>query len=208
MAFKIEVTDYLAHIKQLYPTFHLSDAIGEYWCKALLKYDLPTLKRAIEDYVNTEKYAPALCDILSRCVRFAGTRRSTYQQQDMEFSDGRAEVVKQDPDNTIRMLYKNRSGRLTNYPLLKDYAIQRNGKWVRKIDFCMDVLGASNVAKLIRHELRTTPDDVLKLRVSPAKYKQLLNQMTDLALSDLNQNQTTPKEIGQGDFLPAIRPHD
>lgn len=180
MATQDEIMTFLGHIKELYPSFRVNAAMAEYWIRNFITFRRESLYSAIDDCIKTERIAPTLADIYQRCVRLEG------QPSRKKAAVAWGPKLLPEHSKHTREYHETRLGKIPVIFWVPDkYAINFNGQQMKKIDFCLEHLGAAKVEAILRNELSVTIEKVKRLKVDSKKYMGMLDQMTELCLADL-----------------------
>jgi hypothetical protein len=143
MATKTDIAKLFELIKQLYPRFEFTRETVEAWFRVCGKCTMPSLEAAVDAYAKEMKYTPSASDIYKRARPRATQAICEGTFQELIAYNAKHDIVP----------YWDKTERCCTW-WSKSYCVLRKGKYVPKIHYVMDKLGARKVERILREEMK------------------------------------------------------
>lgn len=174
MASRTEMLRFIQNIKAMFPRFVESEEVISAWHRQFATAPLSALQKAFDQYLQDGKYAPTLSDIFQIVRRIGGGRRP----DETPFSrEQLADYRKcQEANGLVEAFAEGKSIGAVR----KDLCILRGGRWQKKIDYCLEILGGAKVTEILKGEVGSEVFNPGK-PFPQAKYKEVLEQLVYFA---------------------------
>lgn len=143
----------------VFEKFKASPEVVDLWTEIFRNYDFETVKKAAHRVIETSQYAPKPADLKAAIgyVKDTSQKGGSLTCSPEEIATYRAELAK-------RGIVVLPNG---------DYARREDVRGAEtKIDYCIRILGAESVSRMIKENLGGSFSDV-----NPNRYKKFLNEM-------------------------------
>lgn len=170
-----EFSEAMAQFEQAYPKFQLSSDSLVFWNQKLCHFRPDTIRTAIDRHIKSSKFEPRIADVAELCLAIEG--KGTAVQLRVSDSQRKQDQLDMEAHGFLKVSHQQGY----HYEPESDL-VRHAGKWKRKIDFVMDVLGPPKVtAELKAITAGNSWTGLLAKTDWVAKYKEKLDDLVGQA---------------------------